>query len=111
MNRAAKACRSLAGNIRFLIIAGLFFYGEAILQKQFFLRRISNLSLYFFSILAILARIESKLNSGHSVGSDLEILNYFTEEALQYKRINRKFLPEKKELFHKKIFKEIMVTR
>ncbi len=111
MNRAAKACRSLAGNIRFLIIAGLFFYGEAVLQKQFFLRRISNLSLYFFSILAILARIESKLNSGHSVGSDLEILNYFTEETLQYKKINRKFRPQKKELFHKKIFKEIMVTR
>jgi hypothetical protein len=55
----------------------------------------------------VLARIESKLRSDHSVGSDLDILKYFTQEALQYKKMNRIFSPEKKEISHKKIFKEI----
>ena len=59
MKQAAQVANSIAKSIRFNIITGFLFYGEKVLQRQFFLRRITYLSLYFFGILSMLARIES----------------------------------------------------
>ncbi|MBW1752786.1 MAG: hypothetical protein JRJ46_06710 [Deltaproteobacteria bacterium] len=108
MNRAAKVADSLAKSIRFNIIAGILLYGEKVLQKQFFLRRITYLSLYFLAILAMLARIESIRKGGGHVAEDLKLLAFFVEEARQYRRQNKRLFPYKKDLIHKQIYKEII---
>jgi acyl-CoA dehydrogenase family protein 9 len=108
MNRAAKVADSLAKSIRFNIIAGILLYGEKVLQKQFFLRRITYLSLYFLAILAMLARIESIRKVGGHVAEDLKLLAFFVEEARQYRRQNKRLFPYKKDLIHKQIYNEII---
>ena len=108
MNRAAKVADSLAKSIRFNIIAGILLYGEKVLQKQFFLRRITYLSIYFLAILAMLARIESIRKGGGHVAEDLKLLAFFVEEARQYRRQNKRLFPYKKDLIHKQIYNEII---
>jgi len=107
MSKAAKVANAVAKSIRFKIIAGFLFYGEEVLQKQFFLRRITYLSLYFFGILAMLAKIESIRKAGGRVAEDLKLLAFFVEEARQYRRQNKRIFSYKKELIHKKIYKDI----
>lgn len=107
MNQAARIARSMARSIRFLVISGLLLYGQKVLQKQFFLRRITSLSVYFYGILAMLARINSAVKAGQPVAEDLNVMAYFANEARQYQRQNRYLLPSKTELLHKWVYKDI----
>lgn len=107
MNHAARIARSMARSIRFLVISGLLLYGQTVLQKQFFLRRITSLSVYFYGILAMLARINSAVKAGQPVAEDLNVMAYFANEARQYQRQNRYLLPSKTELLHKWVYKDI----
>jgi acyl-CoA dehydrogenase family protein 9 len=106
MSQAAQVANAIAKSIRINIIAGFIFYGEKVLQRQFFLRRITFLSLYFFGILAMLARIESERKAAGRVAEDLKLLAFFVEEARQYRRENKRIFSYKKDLLHKKIYKE-----
>ena len=106
MNRAAGTAAGLAKSIRFLMVAGTLLYGRKILTRQFFLRRITNLSLYFFGLLAILARIERSLPPG-SRTEHLSLLAFFTEEALRFKRQNHSLFPYQEDILIKNIFKQM----
>lgn len=106
MSQAALVANAITKSIRINIIAGFIFYGEKVLQRQFFLRRITFLSLYFFGILASMARIESKRKAGGRVAEDLKLLAFFVEEARQYRRENKRIFSYKKDRLHKKIYKE-----
>ncbi len=106
MSKAAKVANSVAKTIRFSIITGFLFYGKKVLQRQFFLRRITYLSLYFFGILSMLASIESIRKAGGRVAEDLKLLAFFVEEVRQYRRQNKRLFSYKKDLLHKKIYKE-----
>ena len=108
MSEAAKVANTMAKSIRFNIIIGFLFYGETVLQRQFFLRRITYFSIYFFGILAMLARIESIRKTGGQLAEDLNLLAFFVEEARQYRRQNKSLFSYKKELIHRKIFKDIL---
>jgi hypothetical protein len=94
--------------IQFLIISGLLLYGQKVLQKQFFLRRITSLSVYFYGILAMLARTNSAVKAGQSVVEDLKVMAYFANEARQYQRQNRHLFPSKTEGLHKSVYKNIV---
>jgi len=107
MRQAERVARSMARSIRFLIISGLLLYGQKVLQKQFFLRRITSLSFYFYGILAMLARTNSAVKAGRPVAEDLEVIAYFASEARQYQRQNRHLLPSKTELLHKRVYRDI----
>lgn len=107
MVEAAKVANTMAKSIRFNIIIGFLFYGEKIVQRQFFLRRITCFSIYFFGILALLARIESIRKSGGQIAEDLNLLVFFVEEARQYRRQNKGLFLDKKERIHRKIFRDI----
>ena len=108
MKRAARLGASISRKIRFLLIAGLLFYGEKVLQKQFFLRNISQLSVYFFGITAMLSKINTAKAKGLPVAEDMAILSYFTHEARQYsKNINFMFF-EYKERLHHRLFSKLM---
>ena len=106
--RAARFARASARRIRLMILTGFLVYGQSITRKEFFLRRISTLSLYLYGITAVLAKLEAARKSGRSTESDLNILAYFLEEARQIKKHNLHVFPTRHEKLHKKITSEII---
>ena len=106
-NRAARFARASARRIRLMILIGFLIYGRSVTRKEFFLRRITTLSLYLYGVVAVLARLEAARKSGRSTESELNILAYFLEEARQVKKHNLHIFPTRQEKFHKKITSEI----
>ncbi len=107
MNRAARFAKANARRIRWLLHAGMLIYGRKIQDKQFLLRRITNLSLYLYGIICILARVDAAKKMGRDVSEDLKVLVYFMEEARTARKYDKGLLPTKKDSLHKKIFKII----
>ncbi len=110
LNRAARLARSLARRIRFLILVGLMIHGRKITEKQFFLRRITFLSVYLYGLLALLARLSSKQKDGSDLSEDTDILAYFMEEARSYQRHNGIIHGSIRERLHKRVFRHISST-
>ena len=108
MSRAVRLAKANARSIRFLLQAGLLIYGEKIQNRQFFLRRLTNLSLYLFGIVSVLAKIDAKQKMGRDVSDDLKILAYFVEEARQVRKDSTHLFRSKQEALHKKIFRDIV---
>jgi acyl-CoA dehydrogenase family protein 9 len=107
-HRALRLSRANARRIHFMIHAGLLRYGEKIFEKEFFLRKITNLSLYFYGLLAGLVKIENSENSGHNIDEDLKLLAYFVEEARENRNRNRILSSSRKEQLHKEIVAELL---
>jgi acyl-CoA dehydrogenase family protein 9 len=103
MNRAARFAKSSARRIRLMIVIGLLIHGQSLMRKEFFLRRITTLSIYLYGIIAVLARLEAAQRSGRSIKSELEVLAYFLEEARQIRKLNRHVFPTRQEKLHQKI--------
>jgi acyl-CoA dehydrogenase family protein 9 len=105
---ALRLARANARRINFMIHAGLLRHGEKIFEKEFFLRKITNLSLYFYGLLAGLVKIENSENSGHNIDEDLKLLAYFVEEARENRNRNRILSSSRKEQLHKDIVAEML---
>jgi len=110
MKRAARFAKSSALRIRLLILVGFLVHGRSITHREFFLRRLTTLSSYFFGIIAVLARIEATRKSGRSIDADLNLLAYFLEEARQVRKRNQRVFPTRQERLHQKISSEIIST-
>ncbi|MGD9174446.1 MAG: acyl-CoA dehydrogenase family protein [Desulfobacterales bacterium] len=108
MKRASRLARSSARRIRLMILAGFLIYGRSISQKQFFLRRITTLSLYLYGIIAMLAKVETARKSGRDISADLDVLAYFLEEARQARKLNRRLFSVRQEQLHRRIASEIV---
>jgi acyl-CoA dehydrogenase family protein 9 len=108
MDRALRLARSLARRVHLLLNAGLLIYGKRIFEREFFLRRISTLSLYAYGILAALAAIQAGRKAGRSVEDDLRLLGYFTEEARLVRRQNAFLHATRLELQGARIARELI---
>ena len=111
MKRAAKTERSLIRHIRFLVLGGLLVYRKNIIHQEFLLRRISLLSVYFFVILAMLAKIQRRIKSSRPVTRQIDMLSLLCEQAQRYKKQNRHLLPDRSERLHKRIYHAIAANR
>jgi acyl-CoA dehydrogenase family protein 9 len=109
MNRAVRLAKANARSIRLLLQFGLLIYGKKIQNRQFFLRRLTNLSLYLFGIVAVLAKIDARQKMGRDISEDLKILDYFVEEARQVRKDNTRLLRSRQEALQKKIFQDIVI--
>ncbi|MGD8263458.1 MAG: hypothetical protein PVG70_11185 [Desulfobacterales bacterium] len=96
MQQAARASKSLARRIRYMVLFGILRYRENVFTRQYFLRRITYLSLYLFAIVSMLARIEAARRGGDCIEEDLKLLELFLEQARQVKR-NFRLLPSREE--------------
>jgi len=83
-------------------------YGESITRKEFFLRRITTLSLYVYGIIVVLAKLAAARKSGRPIDSELNILAYLLEEARQARKLNQRVFPNRQERLHRKITSEIV---
>ena len=81
MNRALRFARFNATMLRWMLAAGLLLYGRQVSKKQFYLRRVTHLSLYLFGTIALLSKIEAARREGRDVDDKLHLLNYFVSEG------------------------------
>lgn len=103
MDHALRVARANAGRVRLLVYAGLMLYGRRAFEKEFFLRRVTTLSLYMYGIISALARIDAARRSGRKINAELDLLAYFVEEARLSARGNRGLLPTRRDRLNKKI--------
>jgi acyl-CoA dehydrogenase family protein 9 len=108
MNRAARFAKASARRMRLMILVGFLIHGQSITRKEFFLRRITTLSLYIYGIIVVLAKLEAARKSGRSINAELNILAYFLEEARQTRKRNQRVFSTRQERFHRKITSEII---
>jgi acyl-CoA dehydrogenase family protein 9 len=108
MNRALRFAKASARRLRLMILAGFWIYGESVTRKEFFLRRISTLSLYVYGIITVLAKIEAVRKSGRPINAELNILAYFLEEARHTRKLNQRVFSTRQERLHRKITSEIV---
>ena len=108
MNSAARLAKANARRVRWLLHAGLLIYGRKIQSKQFFLRRITNLSLHLYGLVAVLAKIDGAQKMGRDISEDLRILSYFLEVARQSRKRDKRLFRSRKEALHQNVVKSII---
>jgi hypothetical protein len=91
-----------------MLHVGMLIYGRKIQDKQFLLRRITNLSLYLYGIICILAKVDAAKKMGRDVSEDLNLLAYFMEEARQSRKRDKGMFKTRQEALHKKVFRRII---
>lgn len=107
MDRALQFARANARRIRFLVHAGLLLHGRNVLQREFFLRRITRLSLQAFGVFALLARIDFRRRRGTSTDADLHALAYFVEESRRNRHRGPGLFENRRDRLHKTVFRGI----
>ena len=86
VKRAVRFTRWTALLIRFLLLMGLWLYKEKVYQQQFYLRRITYLSMYCLGLLAIVDRLLTPGRNQSRFKSERRYLALFLEEARRYRR-------------------------
>ncbi|HHP7234316.1 MAG TPA: acyl-CoA dehydrogenase family protein [Desulfobacterales bacterium] len=104
MDRAVGFARANARRIRLLVHAGLLLYGKDVGQREFFLRRITHLSLQTLAVFSLLARIEAGRRRGSPVDADLRALAYFIEATRRHRDGRLGILAVRLERLHRKVW-------
>jgi acyl-CoA dehydrogenase family protein 9 len=107
MKRAVRLVRALARSIRWMLHAGLLLHGKKVLEQEFFLRRVTTLSVYLYGILSVLARLEAARKARKDVTRERRLLDYFLAEARQARKVNCRVLTSRQESLHHKIFRDL----
>jgi acyl-CoA dehydrogenase family member 9 len=104
--KSARLARRLANSIKRRLFASLFFFGKRVERKEFFLRRMTTLSLYVYGILALLAKLDQEKQ--HGVNPDTMLaLQYFAEEARQARRTNRHLFETRLDTLTRRVFNSL----
>jgi acyl-CoA dehydrogenase family protein 9 len=111
MKRALALAQVNARTIRRMLLGGLVLYRKRAGEKQFFLRRVTTLSLYLFGLLAALARISHDLENGQKHQADLDLLAFFIEEAREVREKNRRILDTPKEKMNALAFRRLSAEK
>ena len=82
MARAASLAATLVRRVRRMIHLGVFRHGKGLVNRQYFLRRITHMSLAAYQLLATLAWISNEQKEGREVTAKLNLLTWLTEEAV-----------------------------
>ena len=111
MQKTLSEARRCAKALRVLLLSAMLLHGRKIARGQtanleFLLRRITNLSLYTFGLLALLREADIKRQAGGLEAEDLHILRYFTAEARQARKNNSRLFDSRKQRASSAVFRE-----
>jgi acyl-CoA dehydrogenase family protein 9 len=95
--RAVRLARRLSGMIRRRLLFGIVVYRGKVVGKEYFLRRVTTLSLYLFGLLAVLSGMPAAGKKGVKPGEERDFLSYFLEEAGETVGAKRRFTDTGKE--------------
>jgi acyl-CoA dehydrogenase family protein 9 len=104
LQRAARLARANARTIRRMQVFGLIEYGTKIGGREYFLRRMTTLSVYSFGLIAVLAKLEADRRAGRRRAEDIMLLSYFIEEARAARAAGRQFFDTRQERLIGRIF-------
>ena len=107
MPEAVRLVKANARTLKRMLLLGIIFHGEKVSERQFFLRRVTTLSLYAFGILSVLAKISGDLKSGVPNSGDLNLLRYFLEEAKEARCNSTRIFDTKKEKLGAAVFHDL----
>jgi acyl-CoA dehydrogenase family protein 9 len=104
MKRAAGVSSDLSRAARRLVHMGLLKYGRHIVARQFLLRRITNLSMAGFGLLAAMAKTASDQMEGKDIKYELDLIDYLTQEACEILASSGRTGDSGLETAHRKVF-------
>jgi acyl-CoA dehydrogenase family protein 9 len=107
VQEAVRLVKANVRTIKRMLLLGIIFYGEKVGEREFFLRRVTTLSLYIFGILSVLAKISKDQKVGVRSSSDLNLLRYFLEEAKEARCGSRRIFDSKKEKLGTFVFHDL----
>ncbi|UCF29976.1 MAG: acyl-CoA dehydrogenase family protein [bacterium] len=111
MKRAAGLAGRLARGVRKMVHLGLMKYGRDVVGHEFFLRRVSRLSLALYGLLASLALIDARKKDGEDISTDLNRLRYLTEEAARTLRDDLRIRNNGLESAGRRVFTDLVSAR
>ncbi len=106
LRKAARLIRKNTRALRRNLHLALLVHGKKISEKEFLLRRITQLSLDTFALLSVTALISDRKAQGNQTATEINLLAYLLEEAKLRRRDSRRFFTNRKEKLHRKIFSE-----
>ena len=80
LEKARKEAFRRIRRVRFMLLAGLIYYGRDVSKREFFLRRITDLSIQAFLLISSLAFIEKRRGEGGDIGEHVNFLEYYMAE-------------------------------
>jgi acyl-CoA dehydrogenase family protein 9 len=107
VQEAVRLVKANAQTIKRMLLLGIIFHGEKVVEREFFLRRVTTLSLYAYGILSVLAKISADLKSGVPDSGDLNLLRYFLEEAKEARCNSKRIFDTKKEKLGAAVFHDL----
>ena len=108
MDKAADLASELSRSVRKLVHMGLLRYGKGIITREFLLRRITNLSMAGYSLLATLAAVSTRQRARKDTSVELNLLEYLTEEARETLKSQGRIADNDLEIVHRKVFADIV---
>jgi acyl-CoA dehydrogenase family member 9 len=103
LRHASRMARTTAAAIRRMLFLGLLIYGKRIFEKQFYLRRITTLSVHLFGLLAILTKLGRDEEKGRLKTDELDLLAYFMEQVKEAKKANIRLFDSALERFNSRL--------
>jgi acyl-CoA dehydrogenase family protein 9 len=107
VQEAVRLVKANARTIKRMLMLGIIIHGEKVVERQFFLRRVTTLSLYAFGILSVLAKISGDLKAGVSRSGDLNLLKYFLQEAKEARCKSARIFDTEKEKLGATVFHDL----
>jgi acyl-CoA dehydrogenase family protein 9 len=107
MRKGAEFAVDNARLIKKKLVWAVLRHGKHIGDHEFFLARLTSLSLYTYGILALLAVIESRRKQGLEIAELLLVLEYFVAEAGEERRAATSEFHEVRDKLHGQLFKII----
>lgn len=108
LKKAEEVIQHHLKTINRMISFGMLIYGKKIINKEFYLRRITRLSISLFGLLSVSLRINTNINNTTDLDRKMNILCYMLEESKRVFKENIGFTPTKIERLHPKIIKILL---
>ncbi len=105
LEKARKTAFRGIRRLRRMLLAGMVYYGRDIAKHEFYLRRVTELSVQVFILISALAFIERMGNEGRNIWHYLDFLEYYLAEIQSTARGASRVRPDLKEKLHHKILK------
>lgn len=104
LDKARREAFRRVRRIRYMLVAGLFLYGKNITRREFYLRRITHMSIQAFNLISAISFIEKNKKEGVDVSQYIGYLEYYLAEVRSETRRLGRVRPDKKEKMHHVVF-------
>ena len=107
MEKARKKAFCKIWKVRFMLLAGMVYYGKTVFKREFYLRRATNLSIQAFILISSISLIDQMIQKGSDVGEYLGFLDYYMADIKPSERNASRVRPDAREKLHHTLFEAL----